>query len=356
MATPQIGDEEVSAVEAVLRSGNLAQGVEVSAFEHEFSRLAVNGANCVAVNSGTSALHLALLAAGIGRGDEVIVPSFTFAATANAVVMAGATPVFCDIRSDTYCMDPESVAQHVGPRTAAVIPVHLYGCPADMKKLIKISERHGLFVLEDAAQAHIATIDGVPVGSFGNAAAFSFYPTKNMTSGEGGMIVTHDQGLERTCRLLRNQGQEVRYYNEIAGLNNRMTDIHAAIGRVQLNRLREWTLRRQQVAAEYIANMRGVITPSHPKNMTHVYHQFTIRVQGQGRDRFADQLKKYGVQSGVYYPTPVHKLPSYNLNVELPTTDQVSKECLSIPIRPNLKPFEIQRVIEAVNTVAKEGA
>lgn len=356
MARPDIGEAEIRAVEAVLRSGNLAQGAEVAAFETEFSHVAVADAQCIAVNSGTSALHLALLAAGIGPGDEVLVPSFTFAATANAVVMAGAVPRFCDIEMDSYCIDPDAVASMVGPKTAGVIPVHLYGHPADMTTLKSIADRESLFLLEDASQAHLASLNEEPVGTLGDAATFSFYPTKNMTTGEGGMIVTRDETLEQRSRLLRNQGQQVRYMNEIAGLNNRMTEMSAAIGRVQLTNLRSWTLRRQAIAEQYKKELRGVIVPSRPSNVSHVYHQFTIRVPGHDRDRFARELQDRNVQTGVYYPKPVHALPAYGVDVDLPNTLRASQECLSIPIRPSLTDAEVHSIIHAVNDVAGAGS
>ena len=215
-AHPIIGDDERAAVDAVLRSGMIAQGPQVAAFEEEFSAL-VQGRECVAVNSGTSALHLALLAMEIGPGDEVIVPSFTFAATANAVAVTGATPVFIDIDPDTFCMDPELIAPSITARTRAIMPVHLYGHPAAMAQIMDIAADHELLVLEDAAQAHAATLEGRPVGAWGDAAAFSFYPTKNMTSGEGGMFVTGDPELARMVRLLRNQGMERRYHTRWRG-------------------------------------------------------------------------------------------------------------------------------------------
>jgi dTDP-4-amino-4,6-dideoxygalactose transaminase len=356
MARPELGEREIAAVIAVLRSGDLAQGREVAAFESEFSHVAVDGAACVAVNSGTSALHLALLAAGIGGGDEVIVPSFTFAATANAVAITGATPIFCDIDPATFCMDPDAVASLVGPRTVAIMPVHLYGCPADMNRILRIADSKGLMVLEDAAQAHLATLDGKAVGTWGMAGTFSFYPTKNMTTGEGGMVTTRDSGLERRVRLLRNQGQEVRYRNEIIGLNNRMTDIQGAIGRVQLMRLRDWTTRRQEIAKRYSAELSGVITPTVPAGSVHVFHQYTIRIVGQSRDHFSDALHARGVDSGIYYPVPVHQLPAYGLALDLPATREVASDCLSLPVRPSLTDEEVGSVIDAVNGVAKVGA
>ena len=260
-ARPLIGDEERAAVDRVMRSGMVAQGPEVAAFESEFSAALVAGRTCVAVNSGTSGAHLGLLAAGIGPGDEVIVPSFTFAATANSVALTGATPVFVDIEADYFCLDPAAVEAAVTERTAAIMPVHLYGHPADMAALQGVADRHGLRIFEDAAQAHAASYDGTPVGCFGDFAMFSLYPTKNMTSGEGGMVSTADAELARRVRLLRNQGMERQYENELVGLNNRMTDIHAAIGRVQLAKLAGWTEQRQRNAAYFDSNLKGVVVP-----------------------------------------------------------------------------------------------
>src|SRR6476660_3197483 len=214
-AKPLIGPEERAAVDRVLAGGILAQGPEVAAFEQEFGAQLVDGRTCVAVSSGTSGQHLGLLAAGVGPGDEVIVPSFTFAATANTVALTGATPVFVDIEPDHFCLDPAAVEAAVTPRTRGVMPVHLYGHPADMTALGAVAERHGLAIYEDAAQAHGASWHGRPVGTFGTFAMFSLYPTKNMTSGEGGMVTAADSDVERRLRLLRNQGMERPYENEI---------------------------------------------------------------------------------------------------------------------------------------------
>ena len=231
-AKPLVGELERVAVDRVLASGMIAQGPEVAKFEAEFSDQLVAGTECVAVSSGTAALHVGLLAAGIGPGDEVIVPSFTFAATANSVALTGATPVFADIEPDYFCLDVASVRASITGRTKAIMPVHLYGHPADMAALSSLADEFGLVIFEDAAQAHGAAIDGKPVGSFGVFGAFSLYPTKNMTSGEGGMLSTGSAELARKVRLYRNQGMERRYENEVIGFNLRMTDVHAAIGRV----------------------------------------------------------------------------------------------------------------------------
>ncbi|RIQ19608.1 DegT/DnrJ/EryC1/StrS family aminotransferase [Jiangella rhizosphaerae] len=355
-AKPLIGDEERAAVDRVLRSGMLAQGPEVAAFEEEFSAALTAGRACVAVNSGTSGLHLGLLAAGIGPGDEVIVPSFTFAATANSVALTGATPVFADIEPDHFCLDPAAVEAAVTERTAGIMPVHLYGHPANMTALGDIARRHGLRVFEDAAQAHAATWQGHQVGTFGDFAMFSLYPTKNMTSGEGGMVAVADADLERRLRLLRNQGMLRQYENELVGLNNRMTDLHAAIGRVQLTKLPGWTKQRQENAAFLDAHLRGVVVPPVAEQATHVYHQYTIRVP-EDRDGFVKALREeYAVGCGVYYPIPNHRLPSFARELDLPETERAAAEVVSLPVHPALTQEELDRIVAAVNAIAGAGA
>ena len=355
-ARPLIGDDERAAVDAVMASGMLAQGPEVAGFEREFSAELLDGRPAVAVNSGTTALHLGLLAAGIGPGDEVVVPSFTFAATANAVALVGATPVFADIEPRHFCLDVESVRAVLSPRTRAVMPVHLYGHPADMTGIGQLATVHDLLVFEDAAQAHGATWAGRRVGTFGAAGAFSLYPTKNMTSGEGGMITTPSAELARLAKVLRNQGMERRYENEVVGFNTRMTDIHAAIGRVQLTKLAGWTAKRQENAAFLSANIEGVVTPPTAPGAVHVFHQYTIRVIDQDRDAFAEELSKRGVGSGAYYPTPIHRLPSFQLSLDLPVTELATSQVLSLPVYPSLTQGELETIVEAVNAVAKAGA
>jgi len=355
-ARPVIGEAEIEAAVRVLRSGMVVQGPEVAAFEQEFGEV-VGGRHCVAVNSGTSALHLALLALGFGPGDEIIVPSFSFAASANAVRLVGATPVFADIEPGSFCLDPEAVAAAITPRTVAIMPVHLYGHPAAMDRLVPLAERHDLAIIEDAAQAHAAALDGTPVGAFGVAGCFSFYPTKNMHSLEGGMISTPDAEVARTLRLLRNQGMEQRYQNEIVGANMRLTDVAAAIGRVQLTQLEGWTEKRRANAAYLDANLSGVVVPPVAEGARHVYHQYTIRVQGD-RDAFQAGLKELGIGNAVYYPTPIHKLKPYldaDGNVgdwKLPETDRAAAEVVSLPIFPTLTQSDLDRIVEGVNTVA----
>ena len=367
-ARPLIGAEERAAVDAVLAGGMVVQGPQVAAFEEEFSARVVGGAHCVAVNSGTSAQHLAALASGAGadREAEVIVPSFTFAATANSVAITGARPVFADIDPVTFTLDPASVEAAVTERTLAIEVVHLYGLPANMPKILDIARRHGLAVWEDCAQAHAAAIDDEPVGAFGAWGSFSFYPPKNMTSLEGGMVSTADAELARRVRLLRNQGMERQYANEVVGLNNRMTDVAAAVGRVQLTRLAGWTAARRANAAALdagLADAPGVVTPHVPPGYTHVYHQYTIRLEGASaaeRDEVARVLREqWRIGTGVYYPIPNHRLPSlapYAPGVDLPGTERAARECLSLPVHPSLSEADLERIVRAVGAAVTAGA
>ena len=352
LAKPQISWQERSAVIKVLKSSSLAQGPEVMAFEKEFSKI-VGDRDCVAVNSGTSALHLSLIALGISENDEVIVPSFTFAATANVVALVGAKPIFIDIDPKTYCMEPAAMAKAITNKTKAVIVVHLYGLPANMNQIMKIANKNSLFVIEDAAQAHLAAINNQNVGTYGDAAAFSFYPTKNMTSGEGGMIVLKNSTNARLCRLLRNQGMETRYQNEIVGFNLRMTDIHAAIGRCQLKKLSEATDKRIKNAQFLSSNLNCDTLPFVPEGYKHVYHQYTVRIAIK-RDTFSKLLREKGVGNDVYYPTPVHRLPSFNSKIELPNTINASKEVLSLPIHPSLSKRQLRKIVDLFNKIQEE--
>jgi perosamine synthetase len=355
-AKPIIGDEERAAVDAVLRSGMLAQGAEVASFEEEFSATLLDGRPVVAVNSGTAGLHLGLLAAGVGPGDEVIVPSFTFAATANSVALTGATPVFADIELEQFCLDPASVASKVTERTKGIMPVHLYGHPANMPALQAIADEHGLAIYEDAAQAHGASLAGRKVGTYGEFAMFSLYPTKNMTSGEGGMISTGDADRDRALRLLRNQGMLKQYENEVVGFNARMTNLHAAIGRVQLTKVGGWTEQRQANARFFDTNLAGVGVPAVADGAVHVYHQYTITVP-QDRDGFVAALKEeHQIGSGVYYPIPNHRLESFRRTEDLPNTEQAAKTVVSLPVHPSLDDEDRDRIVHAVNTLAKAGA
>jgi dTDP-4-amino-4,6-dideoxygalactose transaminase len=357
-ARPVIDEADIEAAVRVLRSGMVVQGPEVKGFEDEFSAL-VDGRLCVAVNSGTSALHMSLLALGLGPGDEVIVPSFSFAATGNAVKLVGATPVFADILPDTFNIDPAAVEALVGPKTAAIMPVHLYGLPADMPALTAIAAKHGLAIVEDAAQAHDARIDDRPVGAWGKAACFSFYPTKNMHSLEGGMVSTDDAELARMLRLLRNQGMEQRYANEVVGANVRMTDVAAAIGRSQLAKLPGWTEQRRANAKTLDEGIKGVVTPAVPAGYRHVYHQYTVRVPDGRRDAVQAALTEAGIGSATYYPTPIHRLKPFlteagtpDARWDLPETEKAALEALSLPVFPTLTQDDLSRIIDAVNAAA----
>lgn len=362
-AKPLIGDEEREAVDRVLRSGMIAQGPEVRSFESEFAKHFVDGRPTVAVNSGTSGQHLGLLAAGVGEGDEVIVPSFTFAATGNSVALTGATPVFVDIEPKYFSLDPTAVREAITPRTKGIMPVHLYGHPFLVDEMESIAKEFGLAIYEDAAQAHGASWNGRPVGTIGDFAMFSLYPTKNMTSGEGGMVSCATEEIARNVRLLRNQGMERQYENEVIGFNARMTDIHAAIGRVQLSKVNGWTEQRQRNAALLnvgLSDIDGVHLPQTALGAVHVYHQYTIRVDPAERDRMQLALREeHGVGTGVYYPIPSHRLPSLSRFApigELPETDRASLEVLSLPVHPSLHANDIERIILGMQSVARAGA
>ncbi len=358
-ARPVIGDEEIEAAVRVLRSGMVVQGPEVAGFEDEFAAV-VDGRHCIAVNSGTSALQLALMALGLRPGDEVIVPSFSFAATANAVRLAGAEPVFADVEPDHFSLDAQAVAAAIGPRTAAIMPVHLYGHPADMGAIQALADQHGLAVIEDAAQAHGATWQGRAAGAWGKAGCFSFYPTKNMHSLEGGMVTTADADYARTIRLLRNQGMEQRYANEIVGANMRLTDVAAAIGREQLKKLAGWNEQRQANAAFLSKGLTSVVTPAVAPEATHVFHQYTIRVRDGRRDEVQAGLTERGIGSAVYYPTPIHLLKPYvpgthpgNRDWDLPETMRAADEALSLPVWPGLTEDDLGRIVDAVNELTE---
>jgi dTDP-4-amino-4,6-dideoxygalactose transaminase len=349
-----MGEEEKRSVLAALESGALAQGGRVRELEEEFAAF-VGVPHAVATSSGTTALHLALLAAGVGEGDEVVTVPFTFIASASTILHTGARPAFVDVRPDDFCIDPARVEAAVTPRTRAIVPVSLYGQPADMPALAEIAERRGLALVEDAAQAHGAAIGERRSGSWG-VGCFSFYPTKNMTTGEGGMLTTADADLAERARLLREHGMKVRYHHEVLGYNFRMTDVHAAIGLAQLPKLPAYNQRRQQIAARYDAELRGVITPAVRPGATHVYHQYTIRVAR--RDEFAEALRRRGVGSGIYYPIPVHRQKPFLAlgygDQRFPVTERLVQEVLSIPVHPSLSDAEVSTVIAAVNAVAAE--
>ncbi len=366
VSAPFLGREEEEAVLRVLRSGWLAHGPEVEAFEREFAEY-IGVDYAVAVANGTAALDLLLKAYRIREGDEVITTPFTFIATANAVLYQGARPVFADIDPVTFNIDPERVLELVTPRTRAVIAVHLYGHPADMRALREIAEDHGLILIEDAAQAHGALCCGRRVGSLGDAAAFSFYPTKNMTTGEGGMVVTNDRAVAERVRLLRNHGQAEKYLHVELGYNLRMTSIAAAIGRVQLRRLEWMNARRRENAEEMTRILRGVegiVPPAEMPWARHVYHQYVIRVTGGfplSRDELARRLRERGIGTAVHYPRTVPEQPLYRrLGIGCPRgcpeAERAAREVLSLPVHPGVSREEARMIAETVAEIAGEAA
>ncbi|MBI1184849.1 aminotransferase class I/II-fold pyridoxal phosphate-dependent enzyme [bacterium] len=334
---------------AVLDSGYLVQGADVERFETAFADY--HGAkHAVAVNNGTSALIAAMMAHGIKAGDEVIVPTFSFFATAASVLSVGAVPIFADIDPDTFCLSPSAAEAAITSRTVAIMPVHLYGHPAQMHKFAEICEKHGLFLLEDAAQAHGAKIGDRYIGTFGTA-SFSFYPSKNMTTGEGGMVLTQDDEIYRQLRMIRNQGMNQQYHHEVLGYNLRMTNIQAAIGNVQLESLPQWTQHRIDNASYFNQHLKGVKTPTTLDNYTHVFHQYTIRVPAAERDQLLKQLNERGIGARVYYPSPIHHQPAITCvrDFDLAESDKATKEVISLPVHSQLTAEERQYIVDVVN-------
>jgi perosamine synthetase len=354
IARPQMGEEEKELVWSAMSSGALAQGARVRELEERFADF-IGVPHAVATSSGTTALHLALLASEVGPGDEVITVPFTFFASASTILFTGARPVFVDVDEASFNIDVAQIEAAITPRTRAIMPVSLYGQPADLPAIADIAERRGLALVEDAAQSHGAAIGDRRSGSWG-AGCFSFYPTKNMTTGEGGMVTTADPAVADRARLMREHGMRVRYRHEMVGYNFRMTDIHASIGLAQLAKLPGYNARRRQIAARYDRELRGVITPRVLPGVTHVYHQYTIRVNR--RDEFVDRLKERGVGTGIYYPIPVHRQkPLLELgygDLPFPVSERLCGEVLSIPVHPSLTDDEVETVIAAVNGVAAE--
>jgi len=358
IARPSVGEEEACAASDVIRSGNLASGMQVSLFEREFSGY-IGVSHSIATSNGTTALHATMLALGIGPGDQVLVPSFTFIATASSVTMCGASPVVTDVDDRTYCIDPESILEEMTSKTKAVIGVHLFGQPCEIQAIQEICEDHRLLFIEDCAQAHGARYQGENTGSFGAAGCFSFYPTKNMTTGEGGMITCYDDDLARKIRLIINHGQQEKYLHTQIGYNFRLTDISAAIGRVQLKKLDEMNTKRQSHGMFYSHHLRkkGIFPPVIREGCTHVYHQYAIRIRpesGITRDELVEHLKEQDIGTAIHYPIPIHEQPVYKGRIagsEAPVSQRISQEILSLPVYPDLTIDERQAVITAIDEV-----
>ncbi len=357
IAKPFIGSEEKTAVMAVLESGMLAQGQVVADLETRFAELC-GTKYAIATTSGTTALHVALLAHGIGSGDEVITTPFTFIASPNSILFTGAKPVFVDIEPDTFNIDPAQVARAVTSRTRAILPVHLYGQMCDMDALQAVADRHGLAIIEDAAQAVGAAYRGQRAGSFGTG-AFSLYATKNVMSGEGGMITTNEEAIAERCRLLRNHGMRRRYYYDMLGYNFRMSNLHAAIGLAQMDRWADFTQKRRANAAFLSSNLSPVITPQLGPDRDHVWHQYTVRLtlaqqaeRGFNRDTAVARLNAAGIGTGIFYPVPAHKhayMQEIVGDIHLPVAEKVAQEVFSLPVHPLLSQADLEQIVREVN-------
>lgn len=355
ISKPYIGEAEKQAVMAVLDSGMLVQGPRVAELEAKFAALC-NVKHAIAVSSGTTGLHIALLAHGIGAGDEVITSPFTFIASVNSIVYTGATPVLVDIDPQTFNLDPALIEAAITPRTKAIMPVHLFGHLCDMTAIMALAERHGLAVIEDACQAVDATMQYQGqtryAGSFGTG-SFSLYATKNIMSAEGGIITTDDDAIAEQCKMLRSHGMKKRYHHEMLGFNFRMTDLHAAIAVVQMERLSGFTAARRANAAFLSAQIESVVVPTEREGYQHCWHQYTIRVDG-GRDRDAAvaQLNQAGVGTGVFYPIPAHHHPYMRElvgDIQLPQSEAAAREVISLPVHPALLPADLEQIAFAVN-------
>lgn len=353
IANPVIGDEEINNVIEVMRSGMIAQGPKVKEFEEEFASW-VGAKYGVSTNSGTAALHTALLACGIGEGDEVITTPFTFAATGNSILYTGARPVFVDIDSETFCIDPSKIEEAITSKTKAILVVQLYGLSCDMDPIMKIAHKHNLLVIEDAAQAHGAMYKNRPVGSLGDVACFSFYPTKNMTTSEGGMITTNNKEIADKSKILKAHGSSVKYQHEFLGYNFRMTDIEAAIGLAQLKKIDGFNNKRIENAnylSENLKDLDGIITPVVKDGFKHVYHQYTIKVEKANRDDWVDFLNENGIGCGIYYPIPLYNQKLYkdlDYDQSLPNTEEIVKKVISIPVHPSLSKNDLDRIISVL--------
>ncbi len=364
IARPIFGEEELEALRRVLESGVVAHGPEVEEFEREFAEY-VGVEHAVAVANGTAALDLVLKAYRLGPGDEVITTPFTFIATANAVLFQGARPVFADVDPRTYNLDPERVAELVTPRTRAIIAVHLFGQPADMRALREIAEDHRLILIEDAAQAHGAEFMGRRVGGLGDAAIFSFYATKNMTTGEGGMVTTNDRAVAERVRLLRDHGQAGKYLHVELGYNLRMTSLQAAIGRVQLRKLDSFNEARRRNArrlTEALSGVKGITPPYEDPRAKHVYHQYVVRVEDEfplSRDDLRSFLQSRGVETAVHYPMPIFAQPLYRRlgypQDSCPNAVEASRRVLSLPVHPALSGEDLDYIVECIREAAASG-
>jgi len=359
IANPIIGDEEIEEVVKVLKSGFIAQGPKVAEFEEKFAEF-VGAKYAIATSSGTAALHVALLACGIGEGDEVITTPFTFAATGNSILYTGAKPVFVDIDPYTFNINPEKIEEAISPNTKAIMPVQLYGQSAEMDLINEIAKKHNLYVIEDAAQAHGSIYKDKKVGSMGDMACFSFYPTKNMTTSEGGMITTNNKELAEKAKMLRAHGESKRYEHTILGYNFRMTDISAAIGIVQLKKVEQFNEKRIYNAnylTKELKNIEEIATPKILEETKHVYHQYTIKVKTGNRDDWVEFLNEKGIGTGIHYPIPIYKQELYielGYNDKLPETEKAADSVISLPVHPSLSEEDLDMIIKVLKEAANK--
>ncbi|WP_066634986.1 DegT/DnrJ/EryC1/StrS family aminotransferase [Desulfolucanica intricata] len=351
---PLLGNEEEAKVIEVLRSGMLAAGSYVFEFEQAFKSY-INTKYALATSSGTTALHVIMEAMGIGVGDKVFTTPFSFIASSNSILYTGATPIFVDIDPKTYNISPDGLEAAIKkhPEGKAVLVVHLFGLPADMSPIMELANKNNLFILEDCAQAHGAAYRGQNVGTFGKAAAFSFYPSKNITSGEGGIVVTDDPVLEEKMRMLVNHGQRKRYYHELVGYNYRMTNIHAAIGLEQLKKLDSFNKRRRENAQYYNQNITNPLIqkPQVPPDRTHVYHQYTLIVDN--REKFTNYLTANEIGYGIHYPIIIPAQECYRNNPgssgSWPVAEEIARRCVSIPVHPALSRSDLITITKTIN-------
>lgn len=365
IAHPYLGDEEKQAVMDVLDSGQLVQGKWVAEFEEKFAEYC-GAKHAIAPTNGTTALTVPLMSAGVGRDDEVIIPAFTFIATATSVTSVGAVPVFVDIEPDTFCLDPTKIEASITAKTRAIMPVHLYGHPANISAIQAIAEKHDLVIIEDAAQAHGAALDNQRAGTLGTIAGFSFYPSKNMTTGEGGMVVTNEDNLASTARMVRNHGMNQRYFHEVLGLNFRMTNILAAIGSIQVDRVESWNEKRIANAHYLNDRLTAVRPPITANNARHVFHQYTVLApEGADRDNMVKILNENGIGAHIYYSLPVKCQPVFRTKTpgtacqcghglacqELPITNVMAKRIFSLPVHPFLTEADLAYIVEHVNAL-----
>ncbi len=359
ISRPMIDDDEIKAVEEVLRSGYIVQHKKTKEFEEKFASY-IGTRHGIATSSGTTALMIALESLGIKQGDEVITTAFTFAATGNSILYVGAKPVFVDVDPKTFNIDPDSIEEKITEKTKAIMPVHLYGQPCEMKKIQKICHDNGLLLVEDAAQAHGAEYEGKKAGSFGDASCFSFYATKNLVTAEGGMIMTNSGEISDKSRIIRDHGQSERYIHQLLSYNFRMTDINAAMGLVQLKKLDMLNEKRAENASYFTEKLKGLDwleTPFVSENVVHSWHQYTLKVLEGKRDNFLEYMNKNGIHCIIYYPLPLYLQPFYkSIGFEeglCPISERIAKDVVSIPVGPHLTESDKEKIVDSVKNYQK---